>query len=488
MKLFSAFRILAAPGAILFIALSCMFSSLAIAKATASARPPAGPADASDLQAVRAIAKEAYIYGFPMVDSYRIQHAYFVDRDGPEFKAPWNTLANVPRVFTPQDKAVQTPNSDTPYSSAGLDLRAEPMVLVVPPIDASRYFSIQLIDLYTHNFAYAGSRTTGSGGGNFLVAGPRWNGVVPPGITRVFTAETELVFALYRTQLFNPSDLDEVKKIQARYRVEPLSTFLSRPPPPASPAIGFVDPLSADQQRTSPEFFRILNFVLQFSPTHPTEEALMQRFRAIGVGAGLPFDPGQIRPEVLAAIKAGIADGVKEQAEFTRTQVLTGKVTSGDVFGDRGFLANDYLRRMTGAVLGIYGNSRDEAIYPMYRADSEGKPLDGANGYTLRFAPGQLPPVDAFWSMTMYELPSSLLVANPIDRYLINSGMLPQMRRDPDGGLTVLVQHAPPAPGKQTNWLPAPAGAFWIALRLYAPQPAALDGSWSAPKLEKRGN
>ena len=179
----------------------------------------------------RAIAKEAYIYGFPMVDSYRIQYAYFVDRENPEFKAPWNHIRNIARVFTPDDKAIQTPNSDTPYSMLGLDLRAEPMVLTVPPIEKERYFSIQLIDLYTFNFDYIGSRATGNDGGSFLIAGPGWKGETPKGVKKVIRSETELALAAYRTQLFNPGDLDNVKKVQAGYQVQPLSAFLGQTAP-----------------------------------------------------------------------------------------------------------------------------------------------------------------------------------------------------------------------------------------------------------------
>jgi hypothetical protein len=149
----------------------------------------------------RVIAKEAYIYGFPMVDSYRIQHDYFVDRENPEFKAPWNQIRNIPRVYTPADTAIQTPNSDTPYSFLGMDLRAEPIVLTVPPIEKERYFSVQLIDLYTFNFNYVGSRTTGNDGGSFLIAGPGWKGETPNGVRKVIRSETEFVLALYRTQL-----------------------------------------------------------------------------------------------------------------------------------------------------------------------------------------------------------------------------------------------------------------------------------------------
>ena len=192
----------------------------------------------------RAIAKEAYIYGFPMVDSYRIQHAYFVDRQNPEYKAPWNQIHNIPRVYTPEDKAIQTPNSDTPYSMVGMDLRAEPIVLTVPAIEKERYFSVQLIDAYTLNFDYIGSRATGNDGGSFLIAGPGWKGETPKGVKKVIRSETELVLAVYRTQLFNPGDLDNVKKVQAGYKAQPLSAFLGQPAPKAAPAIDFIKPLT----------------------------------------------------------------------------------------------------------------------------------------------------------------------------------------------------------------------------------------------------
>lgn len=182
---------------------------------------------------IRQIARDAYVYGFPMVDNYRIQYAYFVDPTNPDYKAPYNQLLNVPRVYTPVDTAVQTPNSDTPYSFVGLDLRREPIVFTVPPIEQKRYWSIQLIDLYTHNFAYLGSRTTGNAGGSFLIAGPNWKGSTPPGITKVIRSETDLALALYRTQLFNAGDLKAAQAIQAQYKVQPLSAFLGRPAPAA---------------------------------------------------------------------------------------------------------------------------------------------------------------------------------------------------------------------------------------------------------------
>jgi hypothetical protein len=432
----------------------------------------------------RAIAKEAYIYGEPMVDSYRIQHAYFVDRENPEFKAPWNQIRNIPRVFTPDDKAVQTPNSDTPYSMIGMDLRAEPIVLTVPPIEKERYYSIQLIDAYTHNFDYIGSRATGNEGGSFLIAGPSWKGETPTGVKRVIRSETEVLLAAYRTQLFNPGDLDNVKKVQAGYKAQPLSAFIGQPAPKAAPAIDFIKPLTPEQQKTSPQFFNVLNFVLQFCPTHPSEKALMERFAQIGVGAGKTFDATKLSPKVKTAIEQGMADAWAEFASLLK-RVDAKEVTSGDMFGTREYLKNNYLYRMAAAVLGIFGNSKLEAMYPIYSVDADGQKLDGANRYILRFGPGQLPPVDAFWSLTMYELPESLLVANPLNRYLLNSTMLPQFKRDADGGLTLLIQNESPGKDKEANWLPAPKGPFLLVMRLYRPKPEALEGKWTAPPLKR---
>jgi hypothetical protein len=432
----------------------------------------------------RAIAKDAYIYGFPMVDSYRIQYAYFVDTKNPEYKGPWNHIVNIPRVYTPADKAVQTPNSDTPYSMLGLDLRAEPMVLTVPKIDKDRYFSVQLIDAYTFNFAYIGSRATGNDGGSFVVAGPGWSGDTPKGVKEVIRSETELALAAYRTQLFSPSDIDNVKKVQAGYKIERLSAFLGQPPPAAAPAIDFVKPLSNADERTSLEFFNTLNFILKFAPTVPSETELMTRFAKIGVGGGKAFDASSPSPEMKTAIEQGMADAWVD-LENLKKKIDVGEVTSGDLFGTREYLKNNYLYRMAAAVLGIYGNSKQEAMYPVYAVDADGQKLNGTNRYTVHFAPGGLPPVNAFWSLTMYDLPQSLLVANPIDRYLLNSQMLPQFVKDSDGGLTFYVQNESPGKDKEPNWLPAPKGPFVVAMRLYWPKEAALDGSWKQPPMKR---
>ena len=419
-----------------------------------------------------------------MVDRYRIRYSYFQDKSDPNYKTSWNQLINVPRVYTPEDTAIQTPNSDTPYSFIGMDLRTEPLVLTVPKIENNRYFSVQLIDAYTFNFTYVGSRTTGNDGGNFLIAGPDWKGETPKGIKQVIRSETQFVFGAFRTQLFGPDDLENVKKIQAGYKVQPLSAFLGKPAPKAAPAIDFIKPLTPEAQRTSPEFYNILNFALQFGPTHPSEKELMARFARIGIGKGRSFDANKLSPEMRTALEQGMADALTEFAVLQK-QIDEKKVTSGQMFGTREYLENNYLYRMGAAVNGIYGNSEAEAIYPLLALDSDGQKPDGSNRYTLRFAKGRLPPVNAFWSITMYRMPEILLVDNPIDRYLLNSTMLDQFKFDADGGLTLYFQHESPGKDKESNWLPAPKGWFMPVIRLYWPKEEALNGRWTAPQLQR---
>jgi len=446
--------------------------------AAAHAQTSITPAEA------RAIAKEAYTYGFPMVDSYRVQHDYFVDSKGSEFKAPWGQIYNTPRVYTPADTAIQTPNSDTPYSWLGLDLRTEPFVLTVPEVDKSRYYSIQFTDAYTFNIDYAGTRATGNDAASFLVVGPGWKGETPKGIKKVIRSETDILMPIYRVQLFEPDDIENVRKVQAGFKVQTLSAFLGTPAPKAAPAIDFIKPLTKETQRTSLEFFNILNFVLGYCPTDPTEVELMQRFAKIGIGGGKTFDPSKLSPEMTKAIEDGRADSLADFRALLQ-RFDEGKVTSADVFGTREYLKNNYLYRMGAAVLGIYGNSREDAFYPLYNEDQAKEKLSGANKYTMRFPSGQLPPVNAFWSLTMYRMPESLLVANPINRYLVNSPMLPQLVRDADGGLTLYIQNETPGKDKEANWLPAPQGPFRMFLRLYYPKPEALDGKWVKPPLNK---
>lgn len=452
---------------------------------TSTTSVPAAPTGAPTPEQVRSIAKDAYIYGFPMVDSYRIQHAYFVDPQSPEYKGPWNQVHSVARVFTPADTAVQTPNSDTPYSMLGADLRAEPLVLLVPPIERNRYYSLQFIDGYTANFAYVGSRTTGNDGGAYLLAGPDWNGAKPDGITEVIKADTDFALVAYRTQLFGPGDLPNVARIQAGYVARPLSTFLDEPAPKAAPPVNWPIPLTSQEQKTSLRFFDLLDFQLSFAPTLDSEKDIRARFASIGLTGDGTLRTEKLSPEMQKAFQDAMADAWAEFDQFKKGSIDTGDVKSGQLFGTKAELNGNYLYRMAGAVIGIYANSNAEAMYPVLSTDADGEPLTGAHDYTLTFPAGQLPPVNAFWSVTMYTMPESLLVDNPINRYVINSPMLPDLLTNPDGSLTLYVQNASPGPDREANWLPAPGGPFTVFMRLYWPKAEALDNTWQPPKLVK---
>ena len=241
-------------------------------------------------------------------------------------------------------------------------------------------------------------------------------------------------------------------------------------------------PLPPGEERTSLEFFNQLAFLLQFAlPPHKSEEALRKRFASIGIVPGKRLDVAKLPPATAAAMKAGMADG--QQAIEARRAALGGKTDA--LFGTREVLKNDFIARATGAQVGIGADSRHEAMDPIYDRDANGKPLDGNNRYTLHFAKGDLPPVSAFWSLTMYDLPKQLLVANPINRYLINSPMLPGLKRDADGGFTIYIQSKSPGKDKEANWLPSPKGPFMATMRYYLPKPALLEGRWISPPMQR---
>ena len=447
-------------------------------------------ADKPGAIAIKDIAKEAYIYAFPMLMNYGVMHAYFVDQKSGQYKAPFNTIYNEARVFTPKDTAIVTPNSDTPYSFVGLDLRAEPIVLCVPKVEKSRYYDVQLVDMYTFNYGYIGSRATGNDAGCYMVAGPDWKGETPKDIKKVFRSETQFGLVGYRTQLFGPKDMPNVVKVQAGYKVQPLSQFLKQPAPPGAPAIDF-PAFTKDDMKTP--FAKYLNFVLQFCPPVEEEKALRAKFATIGIEADKPFDFDKLSE----AHKAEMALGIKEgYDEIEKQKENIGKNVNGwligSVLGDRAFFNGNFLLRAAGALAGIYGNSAEEAVYPLAKNDADGEPLDGSKAtYALTFDKDQFPPVNAFWSVTMYDGKTQLLIDNPINRYLINSPMLPNMKKNADGSLTLYVQKDSPGKDKESNWLPAPNGPIYMVMRLYWPKtepPSVLppgEGTWQPPVIKK---
>jgi hypothetical protein len=434
------------------------------------------------------IAEAGFIFGLPIVMNYGVMYEFTVDRNSGQYKAPLNTLYNDAQVFTWRDTAIVTPNSDTPYSMVWLDLRAEPMVITVPAIDPKRYYSVQLVDGNTYNYGYIGSRATGSLAGSYLVTGPNWAGPKPPGITKSFRSGTEFGLTIFRTQLFDSADIENVKKVQAGYRVESLSSFLKTAAPKPAPLPDFPR-FEKDLVRT--EFFEYLDFALQYAPAQPEEWWIREQLARIGVGPGKTFHFRDLSLEDKAEILVGMKEGhrkVKEATEKIGKGINGWRVASP--FGDAAFYHGDWLLRSAAASLGIYGNDAEEAAYPATRVDIKGEPLDASkNNYTLTFPANGLPPVNAFWSVTMYDGKTQLLVRNPIDRYLINSPMLSNMKRNADGSLTIFIQNKSPGADKEANWLPAPDGTVYLVMRLYWPKttpPSILppgEGTWQPPGI-----
>jgi hypothetical protein len=409
------------------------------------------------------------------VDLYNILRNYAGDPASPEYKAPLNHVSNTRRVATPEDKAIVAPNCDTPYSYAWLDLRAEPVVLTIPPFEPQRYVSLMLSDLYTYIVGYVTPRTNGATGGSFLVAGPDWLGETPPGIKRVFHSPTQFALAFYRTQLFGPDDLQAVWQIQDQFRVQPLSQYLGRPAPAPAPALQWVDPLDVRKEPTSMRFFSVLNWMLQFMPALEDERDLRKTFASIDVKPS----PGFAEPD--EATRTTLVQGM--QAGLQQMTAHLGQVkSSGELFGSRQFLGHNYLARAVAAMVGILGNSAEEYLGIGYHGDSSGQPFDGSRAYRIKFTPDTMPPVRAFWSITVYDA-AMLLYANPLQRYVINSPMVDHLVKDPDGGFTLCVQHESPGVDKETNWLPVPQGNFNLTFRAYQPEAAILDFTYSAPPV-----
>lgn len=455
----------------------------------------AAPAKADDWPSIleaKNIAEEGFIYGLPIVMNYSVMYEYAVDKDSSQFKAPFNHIKNDSQVYTYKDTAVVTPNSDTPYSLAWLDLRAEPIIISVPAVEKQRYYSVQLVDGNTYNYGYIGSRATGDQAGSYMVVGPKWEGEAPKGIDKVFRSSTDFALTIFRTQLFDAGDIDNVKKVQAGYKVEPLHAFLGTAAPPPAPDVDFP---KIDKDLVKSNFFEYLDFVLQFAPAAENEKEIRAKLAKIGVGPGKTFEFSELPLGHRIEIGLGMKEGDKKVDDYIASgakDINGWKI--GSWFGDQAFYDGDWLKRAAGAKGGIYGNDSIEATYPLTRVDQDGKPLDGSEAnYTLTFPKGQLPPVNAFWSVTMYDGKTQLLIKNPINRYLINSPMLPEMKTNEDGSLTLYIQNKSPGADKESNWLPAPDGPIYLVMRLYWPKtgdPSILPagkGSWKPPAVTRVG-
>jgi hypothetical protein len=450
------------------LALAALVVGFALSpQSTASAQgkraPVVGPDEA------RSIAKLAYIYSFSMIESYNTMFKQVGTPSAPEYVGGFGKLRHYSTPFTSKNHDIVTPNNDTPYSWAWLDLRAEPWVFRVPAVADERYYVAQWMDLFPFNFAYVGSRATGNGPGDYLFVGPGWKGEIPAGVKQVFRPETQIVVMLMRVALDGAQDVPNVKAVQAGFELLPLSSYTKSAPPPSAPAVAF--PAFDRAAARTHDFIKYFNFLLQFYPkVHASEVALMARFAKIGIGAGKAFEPDKLEPALLAAIEAGVKD-----AQETLKQRADKTLGSNGLFGSRQFLKTDYLTRAVAAEKGLYGNSIEEAWYGGYLGN-------GQVPSQIHFSKAELPPARFFWSITLYTLPERFLYDNPLNRYSIgdrSKGLV----YDADGGLTIYVSHVSPGKERESNWLPAPAAPCSLVARLYGPSKAAQAGKWKLPAL-----
>ncbi|MFF0391723.1 DUF1254 domain-containing protein [Kitasatospora sp. NPDC004615] len=424
-----------------------------------------GPARV-DPAAVRRTAAQAWIRGYPMLANYGTLHPQAIDDADPRYIGGFGVFRHFSRPFTPADTDVVTPNNDTPYSWAWLDLRAEPWVLEVPATD--RYHVLPVHDLDTAYAGFVGTRTTGNGGGRYLIAGPGHRADPPAGFDGVVRTDTNLAGIVGRTYLAGPADEPELRRVQAGYRLMPLSEHLGTPRPVASEPVWPV--WRGEEVLGTLEFFTFLDFLLGFVPVLPADAELREQLAELGVGSG-DFEPAALSAEARAAMLEGVADGRGQLAGAAR-----GAADGTALFGTREQLGTRYLDRACGALTGLYGLPTDEAWYGGWESEAGGR-LPAV----LRFGPGQLPPARYFWSATMYRFPERQLAPNEIDRYSIGD-RTPGLVYGPDGSLTLYLQHERPTdPAELANWLPAPAGPYQVVVRAYGPEPALLNGSWQLP-------
>jgi hypothetical protein len=461
---------------------------------SACAKDGAAPSSQTAVQAptpkeATAIAEEAYIYAFPMMENYRTMYVQAVDRAAPGYVAGFNELVHKTELLGPEFKDIVRPNNDTMYSFAWLDLRAQPVVITVPEIK-NRYYSVQLIDMFTHNFDYIGTRATGTEAGSYLIAGPGWDGTKPGDAKAVFQSESSFVYCVIRTEVGGPDDVAAVVSLQKRYRLTPMNVFLGRTGAPVAPGITF--PRYNPSRAKSAAFVDLLNFLLTEVVIVPEEEELMGRFLRIGIRAGAQSASRSLSPELRDALEEGVGRGMAaiEKAAYDPSQLQGVALREGHgwrgmagMFGPGTLMRTRYLARAVAAMIGLYGNDVEEAYYPVGNSDASGDPLDGSKQqYVMRFEKDELPAVDAFWSMTMYGLPDQLMVPNPIGRYSI--GDRSKLAYGKDGSLTIYIQRESPGEKKSSNWLPAPEGAFSLQFRMYLPKPESLDPLYLPPAVQ----
>ena len=449
--------------------------------------------DTSKVQEAVAIATDAYVYGYSLVttDVTRIQMSNIPAVE--ELRAPLNQFANVKRYPPADYRGVSAPNADTLYSVAWLDL-AEPQVFSHPDM-GKRYFLFPMIDLWMTIFASPGTRTTGEKAGNFLITGPGWKGEVPKGMQHIQSA-TRYMVILGRTYADGTdADYEAANALQAQYKITPLSAwgkpYASKSPPvDPNPGISMTDkPQAVILAMGTEGYFNWLSKrMCEAAPAYPPDGPMLARMAKIGIQPCQPFTLAKLDPAVRAALK-DLPDAALKK--IGADQKSLGSEANGWLMTKGlGQYGTDYMKRAVVAAFGWPANLQDDAVYPYTTVDSKGETLTGANKYTLTFAKGQLPPVNAFWSITMYEIDQGWwFVPNALDKFTVSPRN--NLKYNPDGSLTLYFQNESPSKDKEANWLPAPKGEFIPMMRMYWPKekpPSVLDGSWVPPRIQRVSN
>jgi hypothetical protein len=452
-----------------------------IAATLASAMAATGPVTEEE---AHAIGVDAYLYFYSPITMDLTRKQLINQEPTPGgIGGPMNGFANV-RAFPSADmRVVVRPNFDTLYSSGWLDLTKEPMVVSAPDTDG-RYYLLPMLDMWTDVFASPGWRTTGTKADNFLVTPPGWTGTVPDGMTQI-QAPTPYVWIIGRTKTDGPADYDAVHKIQAGYKITPLSQWGGEPKPLVVNIDSSVDMKTPPkiQVDTMPadKYFAYAAELLKLHPPHITDQPIIAQLKRIGFEVGKSFDLDKADP----AVKKGLASAAEDAQKLMEWKVPTlARIANGwsmntDTMGVYG---NYYLKRAIVTQLGLGANLPEDAIYPLNLVDDTGKPLDGASNYVLHFDKGQTPPVNAFWSVTLYD-PQGFQVANPLNRFAVSSWM--PFKYNSDGSLDLYFQNESPGADKEANWLPAPKGPYNLTMRLYAPKGEALTGKWNPPPVTR---
>jgi hypothetical protein len=432
-------------------------------------------------QEAQSIAVDAYVYFYPLL-SMDVSRKQFTNGTS-DFKSPMNTFMNVP-AYPPADfKGVVRSNFDTLYSASWLDMTKEPVVISAPDTDG-RYYLLPMLDMWTDVFASPGWRTTGTKAGNFLVTPPGWTGTVPDGMTRI-NAPTPYVWLIGRTKTDGPSDYEAVRKIQSGYKVTLLSEYGKAPKPlefKPDPSVDMKTPPKVQVDTMSAgKYFAYAAELLKQHPPHITDEPILARMKKIGIEVGKSFDISKLDPAVQKALESAPQAGQKLMLWKlpTLARVVNGWSMNTDTVGVYG---NYYLKRAILSQQGLGANVVEDAVYPLNLGDETGKPLEGANKYTITFDKGAAPPVNAFWSITLYDQ-EGFQVGNVLNRFAVSSWM--PFKYNADGSLDLYFQNESPGKDLEANWLPAPKGLFNLTMRLYAPKSDALTGRWNPPAVTK---